>query len=260
MFQCLRALLCVLLCFTGLALAQQQPAVVRGMTNVRVLFAGDSLMEKLGPQIEPALTKHLHWSCLPIGKRSTGLCRPDFYNWPAVLEKNLRSFRPHLVVMWVGTNDNQNVHGVKTGGLLTTAWQNAYYRKMLEIIGLCQKYQAKLIFIGPPVVGDSKVDAELKQINQVMKVVCQRHHVPFLDVRPIFADKQGRYVQSLRNREGEMVPIRTKDQVHITDAGNNLVMRKLYPLMQSTLRASAARRGRSAASRSSSASTIRGTM
>ncbi len=232
----------LLCCFAGLAPAAQQKA------SARVLFAGDSLMEKLGPQVEPALTVHLNWSCLPIGKRSTGLCRPDFYNWPAVLEKNLRDFRPHLVVMWVGTNDNQNVYGVKTGGLLTEAWKNAYHRKMLEIIRLCQKYQARLIFIGPPVVEDAKVDAELKQITGVMGVVCRHYRIPFLDARPIFSDRQGRYVRQMVNKQGKPVAIRTKDGVHITDAGNNLVMKQLYPLMRRTLGYDSTRRRTSSTS------------
>ncbi len=227
-------MLLVLCCLAGMDSAAASPAV-KGKTNVRVVFAGDSLMESMGPQMEPALTAHLNWSCRPIGKKSTGLCRPDFYNWPVVLEKNLREFHPQLVVMWVGTNDNQNVRGVKTGGLLTKAWKEAYSRKMQEIINLCRKYEARLIFIGPPTVGDGRVDAELKQINGLMKEYCRKQQVPFLDVRPIFSDQQGRYVQHLRNKKGKSVTIRTKDRVHITAAGNNLVMKQLYPLMQKTL-------------------------
>ncbi len=144
--------LLVLFCFMGFSCAGQRTLPKDGR-GARVLFTGDSLMESMGPQMQPILTEQLGWSCLPIGKKSTGLCRSDFYNWPEVLEKNLRSFRPHLVVMWVGTNDNQNVHGVKTGGLLTDEWKKAYYRKMMEIAGLCRKYRAELIFIGPPDCG-----------------------------------------------------------------------------------------------------------
>ncbi len=229
--------LLALFCVAAPSHAQQH--AVKGKTHVRAVFAGDSLMESMGPQMQPALTEHLQWACRPIGKKSTGLCRPDFYDWPAVLEENLREFRPHLVVFWVGTNDNQNVWGVKTGGLLTDAWKKAYCGKMQQIIDLCRKYRARLIFIGPPTVGKARVNAELEQINQVMRDYCKLQHVPFLDVRPIFSDKKGRYIQSLRNKSGKSVAIRTKDQVHITPAGNNLVMKQLYPLMQQSLSAPA---------------------
>ncbi len=261
-FRCAAAALLALCCLAGPASAAPQLAV-KGVGKARVLLAGDSLMESLGPQMQPMLTEELRWSCLPIGKKSTGLCRPDFYNWPAVLEKNLQAFRPNLVVMWVGTNDNQNVHGVKTGGLLTQEWNNAYYRKMLEIWGLCRKYKAKLIFIGPPVVGDAKVDAELKQINRLMMAVCRRHGLPFLDARAIFTDRHGRYVQRVIGPDGEAVDIRTKDQVHITGAGNERVIKWLCPLMVKTLtggQSKPAKRGRTALPRgySASASSIRG--
>ncbi len=221
-------------CLSGVSGAELQPSA-RGEQGVRVLFAGDSLMEKLGPQLQEPLTRHLNWVCLPIGRKSTGLCRPDFYNWPAVLREKLQDFRPHLVVMWVGTNDNQNVYGEKTGGLLTPAWKKAYYRKMLEIITLCQQFHARLILMGPPAVGDARVDEELKHINLLMQRVCHHHRVPYLNVRSILADRQGGYIQHFSNRQGEPVAIRTKDHVHITDAGNNLVIRKLYPLMLNTL-------------------------
>ncbi len=249
-------LLLLFACIAG-GLSAEAQVEADGRGQVRVLFAGDSLMESLGSQVEPALAQHLHWHCLPIGKKSTGLCRPDVYNWPVVLENNLRTFRPHLVVMWVGTNDNQNIYGEKTGGLLTPAWKNAYHRKMLAIITLCRKHHARLIFMGPPTVGKPGDDAQLAQISEVMRVVCRHHQVPFLDVRPIFADKQGGYVQRLADRNGQWVDIRTRDRVHITSAGNNLVMKKLYPLMRTTLNTSLARRGTRATSIRGSRATTR---
>lgn len=204
-----------------------------GLTRgVTVLLAGDSLMESMGPQLKECLNGYRGLTLIPIGKKSTGLCRPDFYNWPAVLKTYLSVHRPELVVMWVGTNDNQNVKGApSTGELLTDGWKRTYYAKMYEIIALCARSGAKLIFIGPPVLGDPGADAEMRGIARVMEEVCRYHRIPFLNTRPVLGDSRGNYRQRAFNERGEEVAIRYADRVHITEAGNVMVIDKLLPLM-----------------------------
>lgn len=194
----------------------------------RVLVAGDSLSESMGPQLKKALSGYTGLEIIPIGKRSTGLCRPDFFNWPEVLEKNLQELHPNIVFMWVGTNDNQNVYGMK--GLGTPAfspeWQQAYARKMLEIINLCTRYKAKLVFITPPVMPDGYFNNELEQINKLMFAVCKKYRVDCINGRSILADQNGKYQQSIVTPDGKTKPLRTPDTVHITDTGNQIVMER----------------------------------
>lgn len=200
--------------------------------DVTVLLTGDSLMESMGPQLKECLNGYRGLSLIPVGKKSTGLCRPDFYNWPAALKTYLNVHRPDLVIMWVGTNDNQNVKGApSTGGLLTDDWKRAYYGKMYEIMALCARSGARLIFIGPPVLGDPGADAEMRGIARVMEEVCRYHRVPFLNTRPVLGDSRGNYRQRAFNERGEEVMIRYADRVHITEAGNVMVIDKLLPLM-----------------------------
>ena len=196
----------------------------------RVLMAGDSLMVGLGPQMRTELSGYSNLTFIPIGKSSSGLARADFYNWPRVLEDHLRSDRPQVVVMWVGTNDSQAMYGMPSiGEVGSRIWLAAYYGKIAEVARLSLSHGAKFVLMGPPVVSDAKTDAKLAVINKLMQRVCQRARIPFIDTRAALADREGRYCQQARMPDGSMVPIRTPDGVHITAAGNRIVMKRLLP-------------------------------
>lgn len=203
---------------------------------IRILLTGDSLMEALGPQMQKSLAGYENITLIPIGKRSTGLSRPDFYNWPQVLEENLRQHRPHIVVMWVGTNDPQGIYGKKgLGEPCSKEWLKAYTYKLMEIAGLCQKHHARLIFMGPPVMDEEPLNTQLLKITDIMRRTCKHYKLGFIDTRPLLADKQGKYVHRATMPDGKVKDIRWKDRVHITGDGNILIMKKLLPYMGSII-------------------------
>ena len=195
----------------------------------RVLVAGDSLSEALGPQLKRGLQGYAGLEIIPIGKSSTGLCRPDFYNWPEVLEKNLQMYHPNLVFMWVGTNDDQNIHGMSNLGEppYSPEWKRAYMRKMLEIVTICKRHQARLVFITPPVMPDGIFNNKLAEINSVMLYVCGRYKVEAIDGRKLLADGQGKFLREIKLPNGSTATVRTPDTVHITEAGNRIIMQRV---------------------------------
>lgn len=230
-------ILCLLL-LSSTAFAMYLECGGRGRADspVRILLTGDSLMESMGPQMKREMTGYENITLIPIGKRSTGLSRPDFYNWPKVLEANLRKHRPQIVVMWVGTNDPQNIYGyTNLGEPCSQAWMQVYTQKLMEIAILCRKYGASLIFLGPPAVDEEPLDTQLKQINALMYQFCKRYRkqyrLGYINTRTILGDSRGNYIHSIRKPDGRTVNIRWRDRVHITGDGNRLVMDKLLPYM-----------------------------
>ena len=227
-------LLLMLLCsFSVRAMTLESGGSGAAAFPVRVLMAGDSLMVGLGPRMKEELEGYKNISIIPIGKGSTGLSRPDFYNWPRVLEENLRKHRPQIVVMWVGTNDVAtsiyNVEG--TDVPCSPYWMRVYAGKILEIARLCQKYKARTIFMSPPVMDKEKWDAKLKKITNLMRSICKYYRLGFIDTRPIFANRSGQYTHTKRMPDGSTSAIRTNDHIHITSAGYVLVMDELLPYL-----------------------------
>lgn len=209
---------------------------------IRVLLTGDSLMESLGPQMRSSLSGYTNMTLIPIGKKSTGLSRPDFYNWPKVLKEHLVADKPHLVIMWVGTNDPQGIYGMSgLGEPCSRAWQLAYLGKVREVFRLVQQHKARLILMGPPTVAEAKLDSQLAQINKLMAWACKNWEnkyggVCYVDTRAIMSDGRGRYISAGEVPGGQSAVLRTQDGVHITTEGNRRVMHHLLPYVSRELR------------------------
>ncbi len=214
---------------------------------IRILLTGDSLMAGLGPHMQKEMAGYRNITLIPIGKGSTGLSRPDFYNWPQALKENLRKHRPHIVVMWVGTNDVAtsiyNVAGTEEP--CSPPWIQAYAYKIYEIVKICQAHHARIIFMSPPVMDRPKWDAKLARITGLMNSICHHYRLGFINTRPIFSDKKGQYTHSKRLPDGTTAAIRTNDHIHITPDGYKLVMDKLLPYMGAIIPEAKRSRGRS---------------
>lgn len=209
---------------------------------VRVLLTGDSLMQGLGPQMRDVLLGYKNLTMIPIGKKSTGLSRPDFYNWPRVLKEHLISDRPHLVIMWVGTNDAQGIYGMSgLGEPCSQAWMVAYHAKVREIFQLTRAYKARLILMGPPPVADPALDAKLEKINKLMLRACEiwdrkSGGVCYVNTRAILGDVRGKYMSAGNLPSGQQGTLRTHDGVHITADGYKRVMHYLLPCISAELK------------------------
>lgn len=202
----------------------------------RILLTGDSLMAGLGPQLKRALDGYANLTLVPIGKGSTGLARPDFYNWPQVLEKNMIEHKPHIVVMWIGTNDSQPIYNVpEASEPLSLPWQKAYHNKLIEIFRIVRKHKATLIMMSPPVMDKQTFDNKLKTITRLMAWTCKKNGAYFLNTRPILADARGKYLHRVAMSDGKVANIRTSDHIHITADGYILVMDRLLPYLSATL-------------------------
>ncbi len=218
---------------------------------VRVLLAGDSLMASLGPQLRKELSGYTNLTLFPIGKSSSGLARPDFYDWPRVLEEHLRSDQPHIVVMWIGTNDSQRIYRMPQAGEPgSKSWLIAYYGKIAQIVNLSRRYHARFILMGPPAVAhSSRTDATLVIINDFMRRICRRYSIPYIDTRAALCDSHGHFCLQGRRASGERVDIRTPDRVHITADGNRIVMKHLLPILSRIIAGQSATPSRNSYSR-----------
>lgn len=206
-------------------------------TPIRVLLAGDSLMQSLGPQMRDSLRGYTNLTLIPFGRKSTGLSRSDYYNWPRALKERLVADKPHLVIFWVGTNDPQGIYGKSgLGEPCSNAWQLAYLGKIREIFHLVQQHRARLILMGPPVVSDPKLDAQLATINKLMGWVCRKDGVCYVDTRSILSDSRGRFLAEGSLLSGRRVSLRTPDGVHITTGGNQRIMEHLLPYVSLELK------------------------
>jgi hypothetical protein len=87
--------------------AAPRPATSAIPAVQRVIIAGDSIPEDLGPMVTAAMAGPRfigHTESHP----STGLVRNDFFDWPAAARR-IAAERPTTVILMMGGNDNQPI-------------------------------------------------------------------------------------------------------------------------------------------------------
>ena len=224
-------------------LSRQFPRLVLDMPQT-VLFAGDSIMEELGPALAQMLAGKKNLKLVQAGRSSTGLCRPDFYDWPKAMRAFMRSEHPKTVVICIGTNDDQTVSdaGVRHQ-FISPRWQLAYRHKVEEIISIIDGYGGTSIWVSPPIMGPDALRPRVFAIREVIRQTCESRNVPFIDIWPTLADANGNFQYSFIAPGGKTIKLRTRDGVHIAPEGNKILAKTVLPYLESILQITAQPKG-----------------
>ncbi|MBR3927171.1 MAG: DUF459 domain-containing protein [Akkermansia sp.] len=213
--------------------AALEEANLANPVHYRIMLMGDSLMEDLGPATHRALRKRQGLHFLLAARFSTGLTRPDYFNWPEHMERVVNEKRPDLIVVFMGANDAMPIrHNGRTQHPTYGApWCEAYKEKMNEIFDIAQRYGCDMIWVGMPPMG-SRYARSLRQTGDTQRVACNERGIDFLDTLPVFGDEDGQFRAYITDADGRTVRIRRQDKEHLTPEGNRLLVQLLLPAIE----------------------------
>jgi len=217
---------------------RQTPLVGPGHT---VLVAGDSLSIFLAQALRPLLANRPGTTFTAEGKVSSGLARPDFFDWEATMRQLATRVRPDTVVIMIAANDNKTLtrpDGSKVA-FGRPGWDQEYARRVRHLVELARlgNPQAAIAWVGAPVMADARLNADVAAINAVIRR--QVDALPgcrFVDVSRTLSDAAGRYVAALPTPTGPRTA-RTKDGVHLTPYGARLLAEACLATMSPTMAA-----------------------
>jgi uncharacterized protein len=197
-----------------------------GQDPLRVAVVGDSLAAGVGFYAERVF-KPFFVDVAKQGRISTGLARPDFYNWPSALKEIGDRFRPDLVIVMVGENDNQSLvdpHGRIETEIGTGVWPPAYEERVERFAMIATKAGAHVVWIGLPVERDESRWVFIERQNAVYEEVADRlPNVAYLDSWELFSKPDGGFTAYFR--DGNHVElVRESDGVHFTATGYTILM------------------------------------
>ncbi|MGV3760653.1 MAG: DUF459 domain-containing protein, partial [Actinomycetota bacterium] len=188
---------------------------------LRLLVAGDSMTEALGPVLEELAEGTGVVAAERALEYSSGLTRPDFFDWPAHLAALLDEHRPEVVVVSVGANDAQGIQtpsGAASFG--TDAWVAEYRARVAATMDLLADDNRIVYWLGEPVMRSSDFDARMALITSIFREEAEgRPGIRFVDTRPTFAGDDGGYTAYLPDASGTPVLVRRDDGIHLTPAG-----------------------------------------
>ncbi|MYL85100.1 DUF459 domain-containing protein [Desulfovibrio aerotolerans] len=209
--------------------AKVDPAVP--MTR-RVLLVGDSLSIGLGQQLEAAFAGRSAARFSFLGKVSSGLANPAFFDWEAQLAAQVQSRHPDVVLIMLGANDDKPLPTAegRSAAFRSKAWEVEYARRItrLHAIARSENPAATVYFIGVPVMGNAAFNVSMDHVNAVLsRTAASLPDCAYIDVRDVLADASGAYAPVAHTAAGGVVKLRADDGVHISGAGARLLAARM---------------------------------
>ena len=156
---------------------------------------------------------------------STGLSRPDFFDWPAHLREIRAAEATEVIVIMIGANDAQPIlvdGEVEQHG--SDRWSAAYRGRVAALLDELATGDSWVIWIGQPVMRNDPYDARLRGLNQIYAEEVARYpNAVYLDPRPATSAEDGSFTAYLPDAEGNQELIRQGDGVHLTPAGGDRI-------------------------------------
>lgn len=238
--QLARVLVCLAVLFSGAVQATtamenlETPAPPRERT---VLLLGDSLLvTSFGEYLEHLLNEHPETRAVRRAKSSTGLARPDFFDWMAVGREEVERHQPAVVVVIMGGNDGQGLtdaEGRAQAQWGRPEWASAYRQRVESFLDVIAAPGRKVLWVELPLTRLPGFERKLGVIRRILRdTVSAREDAIHLDTNPFFTDAKGGVLREARV-EGFRKPMRLRmnDGVHFTVAGGRYFATRVFPVV-----------------------------
>jgi hypothetical protein len=204
---------------TAAAQTTGPPVTVREVTAeapLRTFLGGDSMAIELANSVETAVADRSEIALTTNARVSSGLTRPDFYDWPAYFADELLPTEPEVAVVIFGANDSQGM--VIDGDAYqpsTPEWQEEYRRRVGFVMDQLRGEGRLVVWVGQPHMRDDGFDERMGVLNDIYAEEAEgRPWVRFLDSRPVLSpDGEGYQVES------GGTTLRQTDGIHLSRAG-----------------------------------------
>jgi len=153
---------------------------------------------------------------------SSGLSRPDFYDWPTRIVEVMAAEDPDAVVLMFGGNDAQAI--VVDGQIarrFSDAWMAEYSARVGHVMDLVTTDPDRvLIWVGQPIMEDPEYDSRMQGVNEVFEAeAAKRNRVHYVDTRDLFRGPNGGFSRYVADAAGQLADVRLTDGVHLSTTG-----------------------------------------
>lgn len=152
----------------------------------RAILVGSSTMQwGFGPALAEAV-EELGMEVVHNGAvMSTGLSRPDFFDWLAASERLADEHAPDVVFVQMGGNDAQPLRDVDRRRLAdwgTPTWSALYAGRVRALIDLFQARGAQVVWIGLPRSEIARFDGRTREIDGLVRRVVRDAGALWIDL------------------------------------------------------------------------------
>jgi hypothetical protein len=195
---------------------------------LKLYVGGDSMADGLATTLSRLAGSTQLFAVTDDGRVSTGLSRPDYFNWPQHLAEDIDArdgLRPAVAVLLFGANDLQNIP-VDGGGYVvgTQEWLDEYRRRVGGTMDLMRSgdNDRVTLWLGmPPMGADSGIDnVVVEQVNHIVwSEASTRPWMVYVDTWSYFVGPDGGYADDLAYADGQLRNSRSSDNIHMEQVG-----------------------------------------
>ena len=206
---------------------------------LRVWVGGDSMMRDLSDSVlrltadDPWFDTTVHYEI------SSGLTRPDYYDWPAALAEDMDETQAEVVVIMFGANDAQGLiaaDGTTYQHVADRGWQREYARRVAAVMDQLRADDRLVFWVAQPPMRDGDFDARMDILNRIYRqAIRERPWVELVETEPLFGDADGAYAESLPGADGSLDDLRQDDGIHLSRAGADKLADHLLGLIDAEI-------------------------
>ena len=193
----------------------------------RVLLVGaSSIQTDLGRALERHLEVFEGVEVLRHGRHSTGMARPDYFDWNARALELSADFRPDLAIAQFGGNDGQGLTDRDTGRAVapffTDAWDAEYGARLEAFVDLFADDGVPVVILGMPAMRNAYHQSKMARINAVTRAACERAGAYFVNTFAMTADADGNPL-ARAEVDGRTRIVHASDGMHLSVYGSDMV-------------------------------------
>jgi lysophospholipase L1-like esterase len=200
--------------------------------KLRVVVVGDSLAMGLstavGRVFEPSLVQFVDQARL-----STGLARSDYFNWTKGMRQITDRFRPDVVIVLIGVNDDQSIilpsdQIIPEGG---DEWGDFYGQQVDAFLEAATEAGGRVVWVGLPPLADGSHDSLARSFNEIYEAGIEDYpSAYYFDTYERFS-RGGDFAPFGRDAKGNVAQLRGSDGVHFTTTGYDTLAREVGNVM-----------------------------
>jgi len=207
--------------------------------SYRFLIIGDSFIAVrggMGEILEGELLNYKDVTIKRVGVVSSGLSRPDYFNWEVKAIGLISQYKPNIVLVMLSSNDAQSITTSK-GDLITyfgsPNWNEEYAKRVSSLLDIFEKNNITTFWIGFPIMKNKAYSERIKNLNLIYEKECQkRKNAYFFSTRELLADEKGNYLSSMPDEQGIYRAIRQSDGIHLTYFGGKMVVNEFLNVLK----------------------------
>jgi hypothetical protein len=212
-----------------------------------LLILGDSDAGSFGPYLQTLLDATGIVSTNLDYKTSSGLARPDFFDWPMYMQQVVPQVNPDIVVVTFGGNDAQGLRNVDkswavdhapASGVDDADWIAEYGKRVGAAMDFLSDGNRTLIWVGIPNDDNPDVTARMQVQDQVVRAeAAKRPKVKFIDTWARFSGRNGGWAEFVIDpRDGIGKDVRADDGFHLNQNGAEILAIDIADAVKADLR------------------------